>query len=416
MAINTGSLPGEQQDVYAKAPAFPDNLGKIDVGAIYDATQKALNQSQQLGQGARDALSQGTNLVNQVSAQPSLTQETKAKAAAGTAQAGVNAKVSNFLAGLPNPALTQYGAQGGLIGQTVNASRVYDTSDPKNPRLIDKEDTFITDPKTGQPTLVGSKQSAVFAPRDINTFKEHTDANGNIVTTTGTYRQLDVSKPAFLIDKEGNIAPILGKDGQPVNASLVGATGTAVRGTPVTGGAGGDATRLANLQNIVADHPESAPTLQPIIDALTADLKNQTNKTAAQGALDTAKATAVGAPKPGTPEYTQTRIDQLKTDIGQAASEGNTDLVKSLSDSLRGYQDILSAREQGISKKKPGLLDGLATAPSSVAAPAPSQPGSPDTAAPGTTPTIGANDRAAYDALPNGAQYIVNGTTFVKGQ
>ena len=51
--INTGSLPGEQQRVFAEAPQFPTNLGKIDVAAIYDAASKGMAQPEALANAAR---------------------------------------------------------------------------------------------------------------------------------------------------------------------------------------------------------------------------------------------------------------------------------------------------------------------------------------------------------------------------
>jgi hypothetical protein len=416
MAIDTGSVPGEQQSVFARAPDFPSNIGKIDVGAIYDRVAQGLANSENIAKNATGALGAANDLQTQLatgSAQRSLipaeTQAAAAKAGQTTAESNLAASRAGFLASLP-AAARQAGV--GVVGQNDVTSRVYDTSDPKNPRLVDTTDSFVNDPTTGQPVKVKSTSQSVFSPRDIQVFKAHTDQNGNIIATDGTYRQIDLSKPAFQVDKEGNLDVIRDASGQPVNAALVAATGKAERGTPISSGVGGDEQRINTFEQLKGEHPEQSAFYDQEISRIKADMAARTGATSSKGLLSAAQAGAVGAPKPGTPEADQSKIESLSDEVAAALKEGNTDYAKTLTDSIAALAKIRDARTQGISKQKPvSGLAALAGAPQSASsATAPAAAGQP--------PSIAAGDTAAYNALPPGATYTVPGypKPFIKAQ
>ena len=133
MALNTGSIPGEQQSVFAKAPTFPEGLGKIDVGAIYDAATKAMGQPEALANAARQGTAGNTalkTLLQQETAKRSLipaqTQAAAAEAAYGTAKPGALAGMWNA-----NPQLAA-SVEKGNVPTTTNAATYIDT-DPNSP-------------------------------------------------------------------------------------------------------------------------------------------------------------------------------------------------------------------------------------------------------------------------------------------
>jgi hypothetical protein len=390
--------------VFAKAPDVPDNIGKLDVGAIYDRVSQGVNLARAASDATRAAAAGNTDLQTELAKQsairgliPAQTAAAASTAAGETATGAATASKGNFLAGLSGPQRIS-ADQGVVPGQTVSQSRIYDTSDPKNPRLVDKEETYVPG-SDGKPVLTGTRVSSVFSPRDIQVFKEHTDTNGNIVTTDGTYRQLDVSKPAFQIDKEGNIAPILGANGQPINAALVAATGKAERGTPVSSGVSGDAGRIANFEQIMADHPDTATTLQPLVDQLKQNITATTSRTAA------------GAePTKGDPgaQLIQ-RISAIKQDISDAATSDDPKVqasVPGLQSTLNYYNTRLNALNAPKGKQATGSSLSTYVAPGS-AAPATGAAAATPAPAAGQVPSLVAGDTAGYAALAPRSQYTV---------
>ena len=418
MAIN--SNPGTGERVFAEAPAIPSNVGKLDVGAIYDQVAKGLARSEGIGTAVRQGLAGAADTSTDVQKQaavrsliPAQTTEAQAQAAAGTAEAQAAGSKASFLAGLSGPQrLLADSGQG--LGQTVHTSRVFDTSDPKNPRVVDIQDTYLSDPNNANaaPVKVKSERTESFAPRDVNVFKEHTDVNGNIITTTGTYRQLDLSKPAFQIDKEGNLSPILGPDGQPVNAALIGGAGKAERGTPVTSGVSGDAARIANFERIISDHPDTAADLQPVIDSLKANI-DATNARTNAGATDRGD--------PGAQLIA--KIKDIKGDIAQAAVADDPK-VRAQVPVLQGTLDLYNQRLQALNapKGKPahaGLSLSTYTAPGTAAAAPAFQPSATRSTVTTNEPAAGTPitdlpDTAAYQSFAGGYYRDPNGVVGYK--
>jgi hypothetical protein len=406
MAINTGSLASAApEQVYAKAPDFPSNLGKLDVGAIYDAVKAGAAVPQDMVSAAR------SGAIANALAKPQ-TQEAQAQAQAGTAGAELQSTRANFLAGL-NP----YARENVLAGRVPGSKVTKTTYDPGTQSILSTETTEVPGATRGSaPQPFETSTNSTFSPRQIETFREHTDTNGNIVTNTGTWRVLDATKPAFSFnEKTGEITPILGPDGNPVNATLVGSAGTAVRGTFPGSGVGGDAAHIANLQEAITEHPDLAPTLQPLIDQIKAGITGQNAKLGAQ--TDALKGTNA---KPGTPEWDQAKIDDLTAEIGRATLAGNTALAAQLTGTVKAYQDIQKARTEGLTTKLSGKVGGGSDLSNYVP---PANPGGQ----PGVTPvapaakpagpTLAPTDKAAYDALPPGSAYYVSGNpnVFFKG-
>ena len=144
-----------------------------------------------------------------------------------------------------------------------------------------------------------------------------------------------------------------------------------------------------------------------MIDGLKKNLDLTNERTGAQGALDTSKANAAGAPRAGTPEYDQVpnRQPSLKQQIGDAAADPESaSLVPALTASLQQYQAIQAQRVKGL--VKPGKASGfgaLATAPGTAAPATPAGPAPAPAAAPagpqGTPPANpAARDTAAAPA------------------
>ena len=412
MAINTNDQG--QVQVFAKAPAIPDNVGKLDVGEIFNRVSQGVNLARGLSDATRAAAGANTDLSTDIQKQaairsliPAQTAAAASTAAGEQATGAATASRGNFLAGLSGP--QRIAADQGVIpGQVVHASRIYDTSDPTNPKLVDKEETYIPG-KDGNPVLTGTKVSSVYSPRDIQVFREHTDVNGNIVTTDGTYRQLDVSKPAFQIDKEGNIAPILGADGQPVNAALVAATGKAERGTPIGSGVAGDAANISRYEQIMADHPDTVPALQPLVDSLKANIKANTDRTNAGGQPTKGDAGA---------QLIQ-RIADVKNDIAEAAVSDDAKVranVPVLQATLDLYNNRLSALNTGAAKAKAGAPTSLSNyvapgSPAAQPAPAPAAGGAPAAAPAGSISVTGPSDPTFLSLGPN-VTFYMNGQPF----
>lgn len=411
MAIETGTSPsGAGLKTFARAPDFPGEVGKIDVKGIYDRVAQALGNAKAIPDATRAALVGNQDALTatavgpaQRSLIPAQTEAAGAEAGQRTAQARLGTERAGFLSSIPNPYLRENVLAGRVPGSTTKRT----TFDPKTQSVLSTEETTVPAAGGAGAAVTGSVHESQYAPISVESMREHTDPNGNIITNIGVYRVVDATKPAFNVNQEtGQIEPILDPaTGQPTNATLVGAKGTAARGTYGGGG-------VAGLENVLAALKAKLGENDPQVIQLEAALPGILLKGQATAAVDP------NAPKGGNlgeAERTTARLDDLHKQIGEATTKGDTALAAALTASAKVYQTNLDAINAGRSHAKPATgLERLRAPGDASATPGAGAPPPAPAALQG--PALQAADKAAFDALPAGAPYNSGGVQYFKGQ
>jgi hypothetical protein len=292
--INTGSLPGEQQRVFAEAPQFPTNLGKIDVAAIYDAASKGMAQPEALANAARQGTAGNSALKTMLQQEvakrsliPAQTGQAAAEAAAATGKAGFLAKGY-----ATNPTATYAAERVGIIPSSTDTHA-----------YLGPDGNWVNETTTslGGQQVASAKQSS---PYSFMVDELGKPAGGIAGLYKNTYLWTDRTKPRTVTLADGSIVanpdsttlvnrettPVIPREQPDALKQAVEAYGAAVdkfgEGTPEVDAAKAAYGRVAAQLGV--PKPETNPESEKLIDdaaktqdALNAAVANHDAATAA---------------------------------------------------------------------------------------------------------------------------------------